>query len=138
MGEEKEVFYFVFFFKRSILKGVNKLKDGSCLRALVSKDDLEMELTMLSPKEMKKLKPGMISLHLGGTWSEIYFLQTLRAPWTARRFSHSILKEISLAYSLEGLMLKLKLQYFGHLMQRTDSFKKTLMLAKTEGGKRRG
>ena len=60
----------------------------------------------------------------------------LRVPWTARRSNHSILKEISLDYSLEGLMLKLKLQYFGHLMQRTDSFEKTLMLGKIEGRKR--
>ena len=61
----------------------------------------------------------------------------LRVPWTARRSDQSILKEISLGCSLEGLMLKLKLQYFGHLMQRTDSFEKTLMLGKTEGGRRR-
>ena len=57
----------------------------------------------------------------------------MRAPWTSRGSNQSILKEISPEYSLEGLMLKLKLQYFGHLMQRTDSFEKTLMLAKTEG-----
>ena len=62
----------------------------------------------------------------------------LRVPWTARRFNQSILKEISPEYSLEGLMLKLKLQYFGHLMRRIDSFEKTLMLGKTEGGRRRG
>ena len=62
----------------------------------------------------------------------------LRVPWTARRSSQSILKEISPEYSLEGLMLKLKLQYFGHLMRRTDSFEKTLMLGKIEGGRRRG
>ena len=62
----------------------------------------------------------------------------LRVPWTARRSNKSILKEISLEYSLEGLMLKLKLQYFGHLMQRTDSLKKTLMLGKAEGRRRRG
>ena len=62
----------------------------------------------------------------------------MRVPWTARRSSQSILKEINLEYSLEGLMLKLKLQYFGHLIQRTDSFKKTLMLGKIEGGRRRG
>ena len=61
----------------------------------------------------------------------------LRVPWTARRSNPSILKEISLEYSLEGLMLKLKLQYFGHLMQRTDSLEKTLMLGKTEGKRRR-
>ena len=62
----------------------------------------------------------------------------LRLPRTARRYNQSILKEISPGYSLEGLMLKLKLQYFGHLMQRTDSLEKTLMLGKTEGRRRRG
>ena len=62
----------------------------------------------------------------------------LRVPWTARRSNQSILKEISPEYSLVGLMLKLKLQYFGHLMQRTDLLEKTLMLGKIEGGRRRG
>ena len=62
----------------------------------------------------------------------------LRVPWTARRSNHSILKEISPEYSLEGLILKLKLQYFGHLMWRIDSFGKSLMPEKTEGGRRRG
>ena len=62
----------------------------------------------------------------------------LRVPWTARKSNQSILKEISPEYSLEGLMLKLKLQYFGHLMQRTDSSEKTLMLGKIEGRRRRG
>ena len=60
----------------------------------------------------------------------------MRVPWTARRSSQSILKEISPEYSLEGLMLKLKLQYFGYLMRITDSFEKTLMLGKIEGGRR--
>ena len=62
----------------------------------------------------------------------------LRVPWTARRSNQSILKEISPEYALERLMLKLKLQYFGHLMQRTDSLEKTLMLGKIEGGRRKG
>ena len=62
----------------------------------------------------------------------------LRVPWTARRSNQSILKEISLEYSLEGLMLKLKLQYFGHLMRRADLLEKTLMLGKIEGRRRRG
>ena len=62
----------------------------------------------------------------------------LRVPWTARRSNQSILKEMSPEYSLEGLMLKVKLQYFGHLMQGTDSLEKTLMLGKIEGGRRRG
>ena len=70
---------------------------------------------------------------------ELWFWRRfLRVPRTARRFNQSILKEISPGYSLEGQMLKLKLQYFGHLLQRTDSFEKTLMLGKIEGGRRRG
>ena len=64
--------------------------------------------------------------------------ELLRVPWTARRSNQSILKEIIPECSLEGLMLKLKLQYFGHLMRRVDSLEKTLMLGKIEGGKRRG
>ena len=66
-------------------------------------------------------------------WSRL-----LRVPWTARRSNQSILKQISPECSFEGLILKLKLQYFGHLMQRTDSFKKTLMLGRIEGGRKRG
>ena len=62
----------------------------------------------------------------------------MRVPWTERRSNQSILKEINPEYSLEGLMLKLKLQYFGHLMQRTDLLEKTLMLGKTKGSRRRG
>ena len=62
----------------------------------------------------------------------------MRVPWTAKRSSQAILKEISPEYSLEGLMLKLKLQYFGHLIRRTDSLEKTLMLAKIKGRRRRG
>ena len=64
--------------------------------------------------------------------------KTLESPWTARRSNQSMLKEISPEYSLDGLVLKLKLQYFGHLMRRTDSLEKTPMLAKTEGRRRRG
>ena len=64
--------------------------------------------------------------------------KTLRVPWTTRRSNQSILKEISSEYSLEGLMLKLKLQYIGHLMRRTESLEKTLMLGKIEGSRRRG
>ena len=67
-----------------------------------------------------------------------YWRRLLRVPWTARRFNQSILKEISHEYSLEGLMLKLKLQYFGHLMQKSDSLEKTLMLGKIEGRRIRG
>ena len=68
----------------------------------------------------------------------LFWRRLLRVPWTARRSNQSILKEISPEYSLEGLMLKLKLQYFGHLIQKTDSFEKTLMLGKIEGRSRRG
>ena len=67
-----------------------------------------------------------------------FWRRLLRVPWTARRSNQPILKEISPEYALEGLMLKLKLQYFGHLMQRTDSFEKTLMLGKIEGRRRKG
>ena len=74
-------------------------------------------------------------IHAFELWS---WRRLLRVPWTARRSNQSILKEISPEYSLEGPMLKLKLQYFGHLMRRTDSCEKTLMLGKIEGGKRRG
>ena len=70
-------------------------------------------------------------------WSVVW-RRLLRVPWTSRRSNQSILKEISPEYSLEGLMLKLKLQYFGHLMQRADSLQKTLMLGKIEGGRVRG
>ena len=68
----------------------------------------------------------------------LYWRRLLRVPWTARRSNQSFLKEISPGCSLEGLMLKLKLQYFGHLMRRADSFDKTLMLEKIEGRRRRG
>ena len=74
-------------------------------------------------------------LTLGTYWT---WTARISNPWTARRSNQSILKEISPEYSLEGLILKLKLQYFGHLMQRTDSLEKTLMLEKIEGRRRRG
>ena len=73
-----------------------------------------------------------------GAFELWYWRRLLRVPWTARRSNQSILKEISPGCSLEGLMLKLKLQYFGHLMRRVDSFEKTLMLGKIEGRRRRG
>ena len=82
---------------------------------------------------MKKAECRRIDAFEVWCWSRL-----LRVPWTARRSNQSILKEISPEYSLEGLTLKLKLQYFGHLMRRSDSLKKTLMLGKIEGGRRRG
>ena len=82
---------------------------------------------------MKKTEPRRIDAFELWCWRRL-----LRVPWTARRSNQSILKEISPEYSLKGSMLKLKLHYFGHLMQRTDSLEKTLMLGKIEGGRRRG
>ena len=82
-----------------------------------------------APKKAECQRIGVFEL---GCWRRL-----LRVPWTARRSNQSILKEISPKYSLEGLMLKLKLQYFGHLMRRTDSLRKTLTLGKIEGGRRR-
>ena len=81
-----------------------------------------------------------ISVHVvnGGHFSLWCWRRLLRVPWTARRSNQSIIKEISPGCSLEGLMLKLKLQYLGHLMRRTDSLDKTLMLGEIEGGSRRG
>ena len=73
--------------------------------------------------------------NIGNLWC---WRRLLMIPWAARRFNQSILEEISPEYSLEGLILKLKLQYFGYLMRRTDSFEKSLMLGKIEGGRRRG
>ena len=81
------------------------------------------------------VRVGLQRKHAFELWCQGRFL---RVPWTARRSSQSILKEISPEYSLEGLMLKLKHQYFGHLMQRTDSLEKTLVLGKIEGRRRRG
>ena len=82
---------------------------------------------------IKKAEPWRIDIFELWCWRRL-----VRVPWTARRPNQSVLKETSPEYSLEGLMLKLKLQYFGHLMRRTDSFEKTLMLGKIEGGRRRG
>ena len=82
---------------------------------------------------IKKIEHQGLDAFEVGCWKKL-----LTVPWTARRSNQSILKEISPKYSLEGLMLKLKLQYFGHLMRRTDSFEKTLMLGKIEGRRRRG
>ena len=82
---------------------------------------------------IKKVEHGNIDAFELWCWRRL-----LRVPWTARRSNQSILKEISPGCSLEGLMLKLKLQYFGHLMHRTDSLEKTLMLGKTDGRRRRG
>ena len=106
---------------------------------------------MLMKGHVVKTMVFLVVMHECENWTrrkaereELMFLNcgvgedSLRVPWTSRRSNQSILKEIRPECSLEGLMLKLKLQYFGHLMRRTDSFEKTLMLGKTEGGRRRG
>ena len=80
-------------------------------------------------------KAGCLKIDVFGLW---YWIRLFRVPWTPWRSTQSILKEISPEYSLEGLILKLKLQYFGHLMRRTDSLEKTLLKEKIKGGKRRG
>ena len=90
-------------------------------------------ITNLFQKKKKKAERRRIDAFELWCWRKL-----LRVPWTAKRSNQSILKEISPEYSLEGLMLKLKLQYFGHLMGRTDLFEKTLMLGKIEGWRRRG
>ena len=103
------------------------------------------------PVASGSLWPGVLFQQLSNPWKEsssfsvvpatvpyLHFIGQQRVPWTARRSNQSILKEISPECSLEGLMLKLKLQYCGHLMQRTDSLEKTPMLGKIEGGRRRG
>ena len=82
---------------------------------------------------IKKAEPQRIDAFKSWCWRRLF-----RTPWTARRSNRSILKKISPEHSLEGLMLKLKFQYFGHLMRRTDSLQKTLMLGKTEGRRKRG
>ena len=90
-------------------------------------------MTELKLKQIKKAEHQRIDAFGLWCWERL-----LRVPWTARRSNQSILKEINPEYILEGLMLKLKLQYFGHLMQRADSWEKTLMLGKIEGRRRRG
>ena len=88
-------------------------------------------------KDQNPVRVGNINCEIVDAF-ELWCRRLLRVPWTARRSNQSILKETSPGYSLEGLMLKLKLQYFGHLKQRTDSLEKTLMLGKIEGRRRRG
>ena len=101
-------------------------------KAMTNLDSILKSRDITVPTKVRLVKAMVFPVEL---W---YWRRLLRVPWTARRTNQSILKEISPKYSLEGLMLKLKLQYFGHLMQRTDSLEKTLMLGKIEGGRRRG
>ena len=103
------------------------------LDSILKSRDITMPMYGCEIWTIKKAKHRRIDAFELWCWRRL-----LRVPWTARRLNQSILKEISPEYSLEGLMLKLKLQYSGHLMQRTDSLEKTLMLGKTEGRRRRG
>ena len=128
--------------KRHLLFG---RKDMTNLDSILKSRDITL------PPKVYIVKAVIVPVVMYGSWTikkaerqridafELWcWRRLLRVPWTARRSNHSILKEISPEYSLDGLMLKLKLQYIGHLMRRTDSFEKTLMLGKIEGRKKRG
>ena len=132
------------FFKRHLLLG---------RKAMMNLDSLSESRDVTLPTKVHLVKAVVFPVVMYGceSWTikkaecqridafELwYWRKPLRVPWTARRSNQSILKEIILEYSLEGLMLKLKLQQFGHLMRRTDSFEKTLMLGKIEGRRKRG
>ena len=128
------------------IKGERKLRSHICYKQILKSRDItfptnvHLVKAMIFPVVMydceswtiKKAEHQRIDFELW-CWRRL-----LRVPWTARRSHQSILKDISPEYSLEGLMLKLKLQYFGHLMQRTDRLEKTLMLGKIEGRRKRG
>ena len=113
----------------SILKSISKPTKVMLVKAMV----FPVVMHGCESGTIKKAECGRIDAFKLLCWRRL-----LRVPWTARRSNQSMLKEISLEYSLEGLMLKLKLQYFGYLMGRADSFAKTLMLRKMEGGRRMG
>ena len=103
------------------------------LDSIFKSRDITLPTKVCLVKAVKKAERRRIDAFELWCWRRL-----LRVPWTERRSNYSILKEISPEYSLEGLMLKLKLQYFGHLMRRTDSYGKILMLRKIEGRRRRG
>ena len=121
-------------------------------KAMTNLDSLlkSRDITLLTKVHLVKAMVFPVVMYRCDSWTikqiehqridafELWCWRLLTVPWTARRSTQSILKEISPEYSLEGLMLKLKLQYFGHLMQRTDSLEKTLMLGKIEGRRTRG
>ena len=122
-------------------------------KAMINLDSILKNRDITFPTKVRLVKAMLFPVVMYGCWELDYkeswvpknwcfwtvvLNKTLDSPWTARRSNQSILKEISPVYSLEGLMLKLKLQYFGHLMWRTDSLEKTLMLGKIESGRRRG
>ena len=113
--------------ENAILRG-----SGNLGFVFLSPYSLEKTYALLGPRS-----PGKVAFLNISSVQSLSHVQLLRVPWTARRSNQSILKEISHGCSLEGLMLKLKIQYFGYLMQRADSFEKTLMLGKIEGRRRR-
>jgi len=130
-----------------------KLKDAYSLKTMTNLDSILKSRDITWPTKVHLVKAMVFLVVMYGceSWTiekaehrridafKLWCLRrVLRVPWTARRSNQSILTEISPGCSLEGLMLKLKLQYFGHLMHRADSFEKTLMLGKIEGGRRRG
>ena len=111
------------------------LQEVKVLRGLLAKTTLGVEVG-ISKKTKKPRSDHRTVFSDCGAFELWYWRRLLRIPWTERRLNQSILKEINPEYSLEGLMLKLKLQYFSYLIQRADSLEKTLMLGKTEGGRR--
>ena len=130
-----------------------KLKDAYSLEGMTNLDSILKSRDITLPTTVRLVKAMVFPVVIYGceSWTikkaecqridafEMWCWRRLsRVPWTTRRSNQSILKEVSPEGSLEGLMLKLKLQYFGHLMRRADSFEKTLMLGKIEGGRRRG
>ena len=138
-----------------MLTAAMKLKDACSLgkKAMINLDSILKSKDVTLPTKARLVKTMVFLVIMYGckSWTikkvecqridafELWcWRRFLRVPWTARRSNHSMLKEISPEYSLEGLMLKLKLQYFGHLMKRTDSLEKTLKLGKIEGWRRRG
>ena len=126
-----------------------KLKDTYSLEVMTNLDSILKSRDITLPTKVRLVKAMVFPVVMDGceSWTvkkridafELWcWRRLLRVPWTARRSNQSILKEISPGCSLEGLMLKLKLQYFGHLMRRVDALEKTLMLGKIEGRRRRG
>ena len=123
------------FFGRKVMTNLESVLKSRDITLLIKAKALFFPVVMYGCESwtIKKAERQRIDAFVLWCW-----IRLLRVSWTARRSNQSILKEISPEYSLEGLMLKLKLQYFGHLMQRADLFEKTLMLGKIEGGRRRG
>ena len=157
LGNNGKVSYFIFLGFKITADGdcSNEIKRHLLLgrKAMTNLDSILQSRDITFPRKVHIVKAMVFSAVMYGceSWTtkkaecqridavELwYWRRLLRVPWTARRSNQSILKEINPEYSLEGLMLKVKLQYFGHLIQRTESFEKTLMLGKTEGRRRRG